>query len=178
MMTIVIEEFVDIEKCGRAHIGRVALAEEIGLPNNSQLTSWIQDNREQYEAWCAEHYYELFQPTFREHRALEKAVESHFDEADQLVRSSLTDAELVWCLNDSSSSLVADAAATLGIGPSVLADEIRIELTGAQARVLTVEEARPVVRGAWDAWYALRPDYFIRSCEAAFAAFGGSTNPP
>ena len=64
--------------------------------------------------------------------------------------------------------------ATLGIEPAVLADEIRVELTGIDPpRVLSSDEAHDRFVDQWDAWYAFRPDYFIRSCQAAFEAFGG-----
>ena len=65
-ITITVEEVFgafDIEKCGRRHVGRVALAEYAGVPNNSQLAEWITDNRDEYETWCIAHYYELFEPT-------------------------------------------------------------------------------------------------------------------
>lgn len=173
----IVEEFLDfdIENCGRRHVGRVPLAEYAGVPNNSQLLEWITDNRDEYEAWCIAHYYELFELTHRESSSLEAAIEERFAGADTLVRASLTDAQLVWCLNDATFELVADAAATLGIGPATLADEIRVELIGIDPpRVLSAEEVRTrLLSEAWEAWYALRPDYFIRSCQAAFEAFGG-----
>jgi hypothetical protein len=174
-ITITVEEMFgafDIEKCGRRQVGRVALAEYAGVPN-SQLLEWITDNRDEYETWCIAHYYELFEPT--ESSDLEEAIEERFAGADTLVRASLTDAQLVWCFNDATFELVADAAATLGIEPATLADEIRVELIGIDPpRVLSAEEVRTLLLSeAWEAWYALRPDYFIRSCQAAFEAFGG-----
>jgi hypothetical protein len=91
-----------------------------------------------------------------------------------LVEGSLSDPEVVWCLSPSSFDLVTDAAVTLGIDPVALANDIRLELTGALAGVLSLEKTRSALAGEWDAWYALRPDYFIRSCQAAFKAFGGN----
>ena len=147
------------------------------MPNNSQLLEWITDIRDEYEDWCLAHYYQLIELTHRESSDdLEEAIEERFAGADTLVRASLTDAQLVWCFNDATFELVADAAATLGIEPATLADEIRVELIGIDPprRVLSAEEIRTrLLSEAWEAWYALRPDYFIRSCQAAFEAFGG-----
>jgi hypothetical protein len=86
VIVIPVEELFDIEKCGRAHRGRVALAEVAGVPNNSLLTDWIRDHRDQYETWCAENYVDLFGRNFRESEALQELTESRFDAADRLVQ--------------------------------------------------------------------------------------------
>jgi hypothetical protein len=139
-----------------------------------QVDDWIDDNPDLFDEICLEWIRDLTHRELGLAEALLDAAAPHEDASGSYVRDTLSDAELVWCLNNSGFELLKDSAETLGIAPSAMANEISFIVSTNPSQALAPEGVGPLIEDSWQAWLALRPDYFIRSCQAAYTAFGGS----